>query len=147
VFGPPKTDSSYRTLDLVPELVALLVEWKLRSPFTADTDLVFANAAGEAGAMHLSQFRKAVRLAFERADVQAINLHGLRHTFASLLIMQGRPVTQVAKLLGHNGPAITLEVYSHWFKDAEEKNREALVGLADAVFFPYGSKVVANAGG
>ena len=44
VFGPPKSDSSYRTLELVPELVTVLQEWKLRSPFKADTDLVFTNS-------------------------------------------------------------------------------------------------------
>lgn len=40
VFGPLKSDSSYRTLELVPELVTVLREWKVRSPFKADTDLV-----------------------------------------------------------------------------------------------------------
>ena len=29
----------------------------------------------------------------------------------------GRPVTEVAHLLGHSNPAITLKVYAHWFKN------------------------------
>jgi integrase len=147
VFGPPKTKSSYRTLDLVPELVAILGAWKLRSRFAADSDLVFANGPGEQGAMRLSYFYKYAQPAFEAAKVPRINLHGLRHSFASLLIMQGRPVTQVAKLLGHKDPTITLAVYSHWFEDAKEKNREALCTLADAVFSAGGSETVAAAAG
>ncbi len=41
----------------------------------------------------------------------------MRHTFASALIMDGKPVTQIAHLLGHSSPAIMLKVYAHWFKD------------------------------
>jgi integrase len=143
VYGPPKTNSSYRTLDLVPELAATLRAWKLKSRFSTDSDLVFCNQSGQP--LHLSHLFKGARRAFAAVpEVPVINLHGLRHTFASLLIMQGRPVTQVAKLLGHKDPTITLSVYSHWFQDAEEKNREAMCGLADAVL-AGGSKTVAAA--
>jgi integrase len=145
VFGPPKTDSSYRTLDIVPELAKALTAWKLRSPFKADTDLVFTNQTG--GPLHLSWLQKGFRRAIGKCpDVPVINLHALRHSFASLLILQGRPVTQVAKLLGHRDPSITLRVYSHWFADAEEKDREAMSGLAAAILAASGSKMVANAG-
>jgi len=40
--------------------------------------------------------------------------HGLRHTFASLLLADGKPVTEVASYLGHKNCAITLAVYSHF---------------------------------
>lgn len=54
----------------------------------------------------------------ERAKLgRKIVMHGLRHTFASILIMRGEPVTRVASVLGHRGPSVTLAVYSHWFKD------------------------------
>jgi integrase len=143
VFGPPKTDSSYRTLDMVAELVTALAEWKLRSRFKADTDPVFTNQTG--GPLHLSYLQKGAVRAFARAGVPALNLHGLRHTFASILLLQRRPVTQVAKLLGHKDPGITISVYSHWFDDAEDKNREAMGDLAAAVLSGNGSKTVATA--
>ncbi len=143
VFGPPKTDSSYRTLDLVPELVTVLREWKLRSRFKTDTDLVFTNRQG--GALHLSHLHKGLRRAFQQDDsIPIINLHGLRHTFASLLIQQNRPVTQVAKLLGHKDPTITLTTYAHWFRGAEDKNREAMGAIAAAII-GSGSETVAAA--
>ena len=142
VFGPPKTDSSYRTLDMVPELAAALRAWKMRTPFKADGDLVFTNTGSP---LHLSHLYKGAQRAFDRSDdVPRINLHGLRHTFATLLLMQRRPVTQVAKLLGHKDPSITITVYSHWFTDAEDKNREAMADLAGAILSP-GSKTVATA--
>ena len=145
VFGPPKTDSSYRTLDLVPELVRTLAEWKLASPFKADTALVFTNLTG--GPLHRVHLHKGLRRALARcAGLPPVTLHGLRHTFASLLLQQNRPVTQVAKFLGHLDPSVTLSTYSHWFADAEDKNREALGDLAAAVLAPIGSIAVAAAG-
>ncbi len=43
-------------------------------------------------------------------------MHSLRHSFASMLIMNGSPVAEVSALLGHSNPTTTLNIYSHWFK-------------------------------
>jgi integrase len=43
----------------------------------------------------------------------------LRHSYASGLIAAGAPITEVQHRLGHSNPAVTLRVYSHWFKDAD----------------------------
>ena len=45
-----------------------------------------------------------------------ITPHGLRHTFASHLLLAGRPITEVAYLLGHSSAAITLGIYAHWVR-------------------------------
>ncbi|HKB25691.1 MAG TPA: hypothetical protein VKG64_11635, partial [Methylomirabilota bacterium] len=37
-----------------------------------------------------------------------------RHTFASLLIQAGEPLTYVQQQLGHHSPAFTLAVYGHF---------------------------------
>ncbi|WP_422304037.1 tyrosine-type recombinase/integrase [Candidatus Binatus sp.] len=42
-------------------------------------------------------------------------MHSLRHSFASVMIMAGSPVTEVQHLLGHSSAAITLKVYGHCF--------------------------------
>jgi hypothetical protein len=36
------------------------------------------------------------------------------HTFASLLLQNGAPITYVSRQLGHKDPSITLRVYAHW---------------------------------
>ena len=51
--------------------------------------------------------------------IRRVNKHSLHHSFASALIMAGAPVTEVQSLLGHSSPAVTLKVYSHWFKNVE----------------------------
>jgi hypothetical protein len=43
----------------------------------------------------------------------------LRPSYASGLIAAGAPITEVQHRLGHSNPAVTLQVYSHWFTDAD----------------------------
>jgi integrase len=45
-----------------------------------------------------------------------VHPHLLRHTFASALLLAGRPVTEVAYLLVHATAATTLSVYAHWVR-------------------------------
>ncbi len=40
--------------------------------------------------------------------------HQMRHTFASLLLQDGAPITYLSRQLGHRDASITLRVYAHW---------------------------------
>jgi integrase len=48
----------------------------------------------------------------EKAGLPGVRLHDLRHTFASLLINQGRSLYEVQKILRHSDPKVTAR-YSH----------------------------------
>ena len=52
-----------------------------------------------------------------------MTFHALRHTFASILIAQGRDPVFVADQLGHADPSITLRTYAHLFRAAREARR------------------------
>ena len=49
-------------------------------------------------------------------QVKRLTPHGLRHTFASLLLADRRPVTEVAYLMGHKDSSVTLKVYAHFVR-------------------------------
>ena len=53
----------------------------------------------------------------------------MRHTFGSLLINVGEPVTYVSRQLGHKDSAITLKVYARWLPD--ETRRRGVDRLDD----------------
>ena len=55
-----------------------------------------------------------------------LNVHGLRHTNASLLIAQGVDVRTVASLLGHAQASTTLDIYDHAFDKNKRKAQEKL---------------------
>lgn len=116
-FYEPKTRSGYRTLPLPATLVAMLKVWKLRSP-QSEHDLVFCRPDGQP--LHRSNvLRQGLYPALRRAELRSVNVKTLRHSYASGLIAAGAPITEVQHRLGHSNPAVTLKVYSHWFKDAD----------------------------
>jgi integrase len=75
--------------------------------------------------------------------------HDLRHPYASLLIEGGESPVVVARRLGHANPSMTLNVYSHLFKDSEERTRAVvdaawnakIGGVADSMRTSDGGQV------
>ena len=68
--------------------------------------------------------------AVERAQVQTVTPHDLRHTCASLAISAGANVLAVSRMLGHKDPSVTLRVYSDLFDsdlDAVAVNLDAKI--------------------
>ncbi len=127
-FFPPKTKAGLRTIPISTRLVSTLKVWKLRCPVGA-ADLVFPAPDGRPN-HRATVTRRGLRPALDRAKLRHVTFHSLRHSFASALLAGGAPITEVQHLLGHANPAITLRVYSHWFKDVET---DSIDKLADAL--------------
>jgi integrase len=52
--------------------------------------------------------------------------HRFRHTFARLLLQRGVKVDDVATLMGHSDPKITLKHYGHWVPERQERLTDIL---------------------
>ena len=68
------------------------------------------------------------------AGLEDVRLHDLRHTYASLAVMQGENILTVGRLLGHNDPATTLK-YTHLADSMVAEAAEAvgaILGRTDA---------------
>lgn len=65
----------------------------------------------------------------EHAQLRAVRLHDLRHTYASLLLQAGEPIAYVKEQLGHSSIQVTVDLYGHFVPGA---NRAAVDRLADA---------------
>lgn len=76
--------------------------------------------------------RRAFDKACERAGLEGLTYHQLRHNFASALIASGADVTFVSHQMGHSRPSITLDVYSHLFAAARSSGSAA--AAIDAAF-------------
>jgi integrase len=117
---------SRRTVEAITPLAEDLA---LLRPARPDPDaLVIAGPRG--GVLDLHNWRARVwREACDRAGVKATPYDG-RHTYASLLIHEGRSVPFVATALGHASGRMTLAHYAHVF---DEAHLEPAVSMVEAV--------------
>jgi integrase len=87
-------------------------------PAWQDKDLVFPNTVGNLyslGDFHYRIFWPLI----EKAGLPRIRFHDLRHTAATLLLLQGVHVKVVSEVLGHSSITITLDRYSHVLPDMQ----------------------------
>ncbi len=97
-IGIPLTETAIKTLSEVQRIR------HLHSPF------VFCDSNGKP----LSPFRVSMsfKRATERAKIENLRFHDLRHDFASGLVQSGVPIHTVKELLGHKDLRMTIR-YSH----------------------------------
>jgi integrase len=69
---------------------------------------------------HPDTYYKQLMKIYKKAGIQGANLHALRHTFASHLIMKGVDPRTVQEYLGHSSLQIT-EKYSHLSKSHKQE--------------------------
>jgi integrase len=67
----------------------------------------------------------------ERASAPRIGVHGVRHTHAIFVLLDGVPLMLVSKRLGHAKFSITLDTYSHILPGFE---RRAVESIGAALF-------------
>jgi integrase len=115
-FYPPKTRAGIRTIPIQHDLTMLLKVWKLACP-KGELDLVFPAPDGRP-LRRSSSYLRGFAPALKAAGLRAVKFHSLRHSYCSAMIAAGAPVTEIAELVGHANPSITLKIYSHWFKGA-----------------------------
>ncbi|MHB9072263.1 MAG: tyrosine-type recombinase/integrase [Desulfobaccales bacterium] len=53
---------------------------------------------------------------------EVVNPHDLRHTYASMLLMDHYSPAYVQKQLGHSSISITVDIYGHWIPGEGKKN-------------------------
>lgn len=135
-----KTQDSVRTIKLSAHIFNLLIEQKQQQNDIKeklgnqwiDKDFVFTQWNGEA--MHPNTpYTWFIRFQ-KKHSLEHCSIHMLRHTTATLLIMDGANVKLVSGRLGHSNTSTTTNIYTSYFKSADEMVVDALddmLGLTD----------------
>jgi integrase len=76
-----------------------------------DSNLVFANRTG--GGTQARHVIEQFHTVLENAGLRRIRFHDLRHSCATLLLVQGVSPRVVMEVLGHSEIALTMNAYSH----------------------------------
>lgn len=136
----PKTKASVRTISLDDETIEVLKEWQheqLRERNDANVIPIGINNSKAVNNLYLfegmkhgypTNFPMSETTAFtwndaiaKKAGLPHINLHGFRHTHASLLFDARIPVEEAKARLGHEKITTTIDIYTHLTKQREEE--------------------------
>lgn len=123
VWGPPKTEASYRTIPL-PAVVVEALQQHLAAYDVEPDGLLFTL---EGSPISRQAFGHQWRPAASAAGIPTgTGMHALRHYYASLLIRHRESVKTVQARLGHASATETLDTYAHLWPDSDDRTREAV---------------------
>lgn len=121
---PPKKDS-YRVLK-VPKVIVKEVQKRKRKQeeckefYKEFVDYDYVSFQEKTGLPHIpNSFNSFLYKICPKINITNISVHGLRHTFATILIEQGVPIVKISALLGHSNPHTTFEIYCDVMEEKE----------------------------
>ena len=131
-----KTERSTRTLALPDILlmdIARLLEVHRQFPYEKTDYLIQDGFGNNLGGQALAS--RLTRLEEEKG-LPHVTLHGLRHTYASLLHASGVDMAMISAELGHSNLATTMNIYTHILKTPSQSSKgiakviDGVVGVA-----------------
>ncbi|MBJ7597163.1 MAG: site-specific integrase [Candidatus Nephthysia bennettiae] len=131
-LSEPKTRRSKRTIRMPEAVVVALREHRGRQrrdrlkagESWLDEDFVFTDEVGRP--LDGTRVTKIFQRVLVRAGLPRLRFHDLRHSAATLLLVQGVPARVVMETLGHSEVGITLNTYSHVVPILEEEAAAAM---------------------
>ena len=122
-----------RTVSLSPEAVKMLAE----VPRVADNPFVIL---GRIKGTHLRNINDPWKIIRERAGLEDVRLHDLRHSFASRALALGESLPMIGKLLGHSRIETTAR-YAHLARDAVHESAARIADSIAADLVPNGGEL------
>lgn len=107
----PKSGKA-RTIDIAPEVVALLRDLRWEQAQSAISPFVFTQD-GSTEPMFPQSPTRYLKKFGKRCGISDLHPHKLRHSLASVSITNGADIASVSEKLGHANKGITLKMYTH----------------------------------
>ena len=131
-INEPKTKHSVRTIPLLPDIAIKLSEYHekqinylVKNGFP-DNGFVFTSTTGTI--IEPRDFQRDFKKILNQNGIREVNVHGLRHTFATRALESGMSVKTLSKILGHSNVGFTLDTYAHV---TERLKAEEISGMSD----------------
>ena len=117
---PPKNKSSNRVVQLPEPLIDILKEHKERGKAYKGFNDDYYICGGIRPLRDSTLSKMNFRIA-DKAGLHHIRIHDFRHSHASLLANNGVNILEISRRLGHSNIEQTLNTYSHFYPQEEDK--------------------------
>lgn len=136
IIGPPKTKTSYREIPMTKitkDLLLGLKEELKEGKFVEEEfkEFVFINSKGKP--TKNSTYDNQLTKLTNKAQIQNISMHTLRHTFATRCAEAGMKPKTLQMILGHANINITMNVYVHLTTEEKMKEMEKFEDYFDTL--------------
>lgn len=127
-FAPLKNKQSKRDI-AVDEITMSIFEEKFKTLPLNIHSAVFFNVRSSKGTLTNEATNKLLKNTLKHLSIDPITIHGLRHTYISVLLYKGGSLQFVSERAGHSDVETTLKYYSHVLKEMrqEEEAKSILV--------------------
>lgn len=115
VVGPPKSDSSFRTIPLMPDMENLCTRFLPKEP---EAFIL----TGTVQCMDPRKLQRRLKKYTEICGIKEVHFHTLRHTFATRCIEVGFDMKTLSEILGHSNISVTMNQYVHPSLDSKREN-------------------------
>lgn len=105
------------------EVWTVVPEWVIEKLWQAphDSDQFFFWSGNGKPHTRASKWFSRLRKLLNLADLRHRTPHNFRHHFAVEHLLNGTPIEDVSRLLGHNDISVTIRSYAAWIKKRQEK--------------------------
>lgn len=132
-----KTDSSRRTLPLIPQVREALLAHKAkqeeyRKTFRSHYNKTWSNCVcvtPTGDVISPENVTDGFTKLIKKHGLKKVTYHGLRHGCASMLVANGVPMKQIQLWLGHSNYSTTADIYSHLSTSAMDEPANCIANL------------------
>lgn len=129
-FGPTKNESSNRIVDVSPKVMKHFEELFKVMP-TNISQLVFYSSSSKYQVVTNTNVNKLLGKILDDLNIDKITLHGLRHTYASVLLYKRLSLGYVSESLGHKNTIRTQQDYAHVLDELKREDGERATEVFD----------------
>jgi integrase len=122
----PKTLAAERTVPIAGELRRILLAHRMQTGRVAGGLVISRRGGGVETADAISDRAES---AWKSARLDPLTMHEARHTYASLMILAGVPITALARFMGHTSITTTVDRYGHLYPSERRTAAAALDAL------------------
>lgn len=133
MINEPKTQHSKRVIPLLPDIAVKLDEYRVQQQEyfkennLPSSDFVFTSVKGTV--IDPRDFQRYFKNLLKKNNIREINLHGLRHTFATRALESGMSIKTLSQILGHSNVGFTLDTYAHVTEDLKADSISQMAGF------------------
>lgn len=129
-FGPTKNESSNRVVDVSPKIMNYF-KLLFDSTPTNIHQLVFYSPTSKYQVISNTNGNKLLKKVSDDLKIDYVTLHGLRHTYASILLYKRLSLGYVSESLGHKNTIRTQQDYAHVLSELKEEDGKAALNVFD----------------